>query len=160
MWIVSFAFYLALMAQNTNSNEVFGMLTQEDKLDGTNYSLWSFTVRNLLVAKGLWDYVTSDEERPGNVALDKPPQGLARGRGQAKVAAPAAPTVKQKRWSSHDAQALLVISLSIKRSMVPHIQSCKTSKAAWDVLENMFAGKNEAKLSFLKKVESYLYAGG
>ena len=102
MWIVSFAFYLALMAQNTNSNEVFGVLTQEDKLDGTNNSLWSFMVRNLLVAKGLWDYVTDDEERIGNVALNTSPQGVARDRRQAQVAASAAPIAKQKRWSSCD----------------------------------------------------------
>ena len=66
-------------------NEVLGVLTQEDKLDVTNYSLWSFMVRNLLVAKGLWDYVTGDEERLGNVVPDTPPQGIARGRGQAQV---------------------------------------------------------------------------
>ena len=94
MLIVSVAVCLALMAQNTNSNEVLGVLTQEDKLDGTNYSLWSFMVSNLLVAKGLWDYVTGDEERLGNVALNTPPQGVARGRGQAQVAAPVAPTIE------------------------------------------------------------------
>ena len=66
--MVSIALCFTLMAQNTNSNEVFGILTQEDKLDGTNYSLWSFMVRNILIAKGLWDYVTSDEVRPRNVA--------------------------------------------------------------------------------------------
>ena len=85
------------MDQNTNSNEVFGVLTQEDKLDGTNYSLWSFMICNFLVAKGLWDYVTGDEERPTNVALNTPLQGVARGRGQAQVAAPVAPIAEQKR---------------------------------------------------------------
>ena len=35
--------------------------------------------------------------------------------------------------------------------MVPHIRSCQTSKAAWDTLENMFASKNDAKVSFMKR---------
>ena len=122
------------MAQNTNSNKVFAVLTQEYQLDGTNYSLWRFMVRNLLVAKGLQDYVTSDEERPSNVTPNTPAQGVARGKGQAQAVAPTAPTTKQKRWYSHDAHALSVIFISIKRSMVSHIWSCKTSKAAWHIL--------------------------
>ena len=69
-----FCILFALMAQNANSNEVFSVLTQKDKLDGTNYSLWSFIVHNLLVARGLWDFVAGDEERLGNVALNRPPQ--------------------------------------------------------------------------------------
>ena len=70
------------MAQDANANEgnVLGFLTQEDQLDGTNYSLWSFMVRNLLIAKNLWEYVMGDEQRPLNVAPTTPSQGAPVGR--------------------------------------------------------------------------------
>jgi len=72
------------MAQSTDK-DIFGVLTAEDKLDGTNYTLWSFMVKNVLAAKSLWDYVSGDEVRPGNVAPATPTRG-------APVAGPAAPT--------------------------------------------------------------------
>ena len=46
---------------------------------------------------------------------------------------------------------MAVIALTIKRSITPHIRSCKTSKQAWDVLKTMFQSKNNAQISFLKK---------
>ena len=38
-------------------NDVFHMLAAEDKLDGTNYPLWAYMMRHVLVAKGLWTIV-------------------------------------------------------------------------------------------------------
>ena len=60
-------------------NYIFGVLTQEDKLDGSNYSLWSFMVKNVLVAKGLWDYISGDEPRPGAIAPTTPRRGEGQG---------------------------------------------------------------------------------
>jgi hypothetical protein len=39
------------------SSDVFRMLAVEDKLDGTNYPLWAYMMRHVLVAKGLWNIV-------------------------------------------------------------------------------------------------------
>ena len=89
------------MAQSTDK-DIFGVITNEDKLDGTNYSLWSFLVRNVLVAKGLWDYVSGDEVRLVTVAPGTPACGEGRG-AQVAVAGPAGPTPEQKRWDTKDA---------------------------------------------------------
>ena len=40
-----------------DNNNVFRMLATKDKLDGTNYPLWAYMMRHLLVAKGLWNIV-------------------------------------------------------------------------------------------------------
>ena len=37
--------------------DVFGMLSAKDKLDGTNYPLWSYMMRHVLVDKGFWGIV-------------------------------------------------------------------------------------------------------
>ena len=40
-----------------DNNDVFRMLAAEHKLDGTNYPLWAYMMRHVLVAKGLWNIV-------------------------------------------------------------------------------------------------------
>ena len=66
------------MAQSTDK-DIFGVITNKDKLDGTNYSLWSFLVRNVLVAKILWDYVSSDEVHPIIIGPFMPTHGEGHG---------------------------------------------------------------------------------
>ena len=40
-----------------NSNDVFRMLSVDDKLDGDNYPLWAYMVQHVLVSKGVWNIV-------------------------------------------------------------------------------------------------------
>ena len=40
------------------------MLNVESKLDGTNYCMWAYMIRHVLVAKQLWDIVIRFDERP------------------------------------------------------------------------------------------------
>ena len=47
-----------------DNNDVFRMLAAEDKLDGTNYPLWAYMMRHVLVAKGLWNIVQGIDVRP------------------------------------------------------------------------------------------------
>ena len=49
-----------------DNNDVFRMLAAEDKLDGTNYPLWAYMMRHVLVAKGLWNIVKGNDTRPGS----------------------------------------------------------------------------------------------
>ena len=44
------------------------------------------------------------------------------------------PTVDQTRWDGRDAQAHALIALSVKRTIIPHIWSCKSAKDAWNTL--------------------------
>ena len=52
-----------------DNNDVFRMLSAEDKLDGTNYPLWAYMMRHVLVAKGLWNIVQGIDVRPLMYAL-------------------------------------------------------------------------------------------
>ena len=47
-----------------DNNDVFHMLAVEDKLDGTNYPLWSYMIRHVLVAKDLSKIVAGIDVRP------------------------------------------------------------------------------------------------
>ena len=133
------------------SNDVFRMLVVEDKLDGTNYPLWAYMMRHVLVAKGLWNIVQGVEKRPVTAANDGDADGIEDADLQIPVhaAVPAAPTVEQLRWDGRDAQAHALIALSVKRAIIPHIRSCKTAKDAWDTLTTLYQARNEARVAYL-----------
>lgn len=40
-----------------NNNDIFWMLDNEDKMDGTNCPLWAYMMCHVFVAKGLWNVV-------------------------------------------------------------------------------------------------------
>lgn len=62
--LISFAvFAISCCIITMSLSEIFGTMTEGDKLDGPNYALWSFMLRNILVGKGLRDIVSGDETR-------------------------------------------------------------------------------------------------
>ena len=51
-----------------SSNDVFRMLSADDKLDGdSNYPLWAYMMQHVLVSKGVWNIVHGLDVRPGSV---------------------------------------------------------------------------------------------
>ena len=140
-----------------DNNDVFRMLSAEDKLDGTNYPLWAYMMRHVLVAKGLWNIVQGTDVRPivaGNAANTSETGDVDDGAGTSTaVAAVRAPplTAEQIRWDGRDAQAHALIALSVKRAIIPHIRSCRTAKDTWDVLATLYQARNEARVAYLRK---------
>jgi hypothetical protein len=35
-----------------------------EKLDENNFQMWKFRIMNLLMGKGYWEFITSDEKEP------------------------------------------------------------------------------------------------
>lgn len=86
-----------------------------DKLQGQhNYGSWKFSMKMYLMLEGLFGYVD------GTVNVSKPTD-----------------TVR-------DQSALAKICLSVKPNCYIHIQNAKTSKEAWDNLNNAFEGRSMA----------------
>ncbi|MCO5551694.1 hypothetical protein L7F22_005198 [Adiantum nelumboides] len=54
---------------SSNNGDLFGMLSAEDKLDGTNYSMWAYMMKHVLAAKNLWLYVCGEESQPLNASI-------------------------------------------------------------------------------------------
>ena len=46
------------------SNDVFRILSFNNKLDGTKYPLRAYMMHHVLVAKGLWNVVQGGHKRP------------------------------------------------------------------------------------------------
>ena len=133
----------------TSNNDLFGMLQAEDKLDGTNYPMWSFMMKHDLVAKQLWNLVVDVDKQPASPTTQ--PIVIDPTTSSGTVAMPSPPTQEQLRWDGKDAQAYAFIALSVKRHIVPHIRSCTTSKQAWNTLASLYAVRNEARVAYLRK---------
>ena len=52
------------------NNDLFRMLSTEDKLDGNNYPMWAYMMHHVLVAKGFWNIVQGFDVRPGSMGAD------------------------------------------------------------------------------------------
>ncbi|MCO5597815.1 hypothetical protein L7F22_051899 [Adiantum nelumboides] len=61
------------------------------------------------------------------------------------------PIVEQAHWDVKDAQAHSLIALSVKCTITLHIRSAKFAEQAWDILVGLYVGRNEAKISLLRK---------
>jgi len=55
------------------------------------------------------------------------------------------------RWDGRDVHAHSLIALSVKRTIIPHIRSCKSSKDAWNTLAQLYQVRNEARVAYLRK---------
>jgi transposase InsO family protein len=144
------------------SGDVLRMLAPEDKLDGSNYPMWAYMMRHVLVAKGLWNIVQGLEKRPANVATNvessSDVDGVEDVEGSNAFQIPISrhaqelpPIPEQVRWDAKDAQAHALIALSVKRAIIPHIRSCRTAKDAWDTLTTLYQARNEARVAYLRK---------
>ncbi|MDM1534572.1 hypothetical protein, partial [Myroides marinus] len=135
-------------------NDVFGMLSEDDKLDGTNYPLWSYMMRHVLVAKGFWNVVNGREARPTLPLVEQvgsdADTGEATGSGGSVDILGVPPTVEQTRWDGRDANAHALIALSVKHGIILHIRLCKTAKEAWDALASLNHVRNEARVAYLR----------
>ena len=77
-----------------------------DKLHGSsNYRTWKFSMRMVLQAKGLWEVVSGEEEKPVNVS-------------------------ESATWEKRARMAMALISLSLTAAEQEHIIDCTTPKAA------------------------------
>lgn len=141
-----------------NTNDLFGMLLVEDKLDGTNYPLWTYLMKHVLVAKNLWLYVYGNEQRPLSAATaafssqagSSDDDGATSGdSSHVSTAVQGRPTRDQLCWDARDAQTHALIALSCRRQVIPHIRSCKSSKEEWNVLASLYQVRNEACVAFL-----------
>ena len=100
-------------------------------------------MRNVLVAKQLWDIVIKSDERPTSCSSPNSPSSSGTSEvNNTSNSIPQQPTYAQLKWDGKDAEAHALITLSIKCHIVPHIQSCTTSKSAWYVLKTKERSKS------------------
>ena len=133
-----------------NNSDLFGMLQAEDKLDGTNYPMWSYMMKHVLGTKQLWNIVLDVDRRPVSPSTSQSTL-TDTGSSSSTVTSSTPPTQEQLRWDGKEAQSHALIALSVKRQIVPHTRPCSTSKQAWDTLASLYVVRNESTCCIFEK---------
>ena len=100
-------------------------LNESTKLDGENYVNWKFKLITVLEAYNLWTIVKGDETKP------QPPNAT-------------------QDWEKREMKARVLLRMSVKDNIIPHIRDCETSKATWDTLKGLYETTNANRILFLK----------
>ena len=100
-------------------------ITEASTLNGENYVNWKFKLIIVLEALSLWLIMKGDEQKPAD------PFSLT-------------------NWNSKESQAKVLILMSVKDNIIPHIRNSKTSKDTWDKLKGLYETSNSNRNLFLK----------
>lgn len=88
-------------------------LYESGKLDGSNFMNWKFKIQTLLEGAKAWSIVTGDEQRVN------------------------AGTQKQD-WDKRENTTKVLLKMSVKDNIIPHIRDCKTSVKIWTTIKNLY----------------------
>ena len=105
-----------------------------EKLEKNNYQPWKFRMRNYLIGKSLWGYVTGEEKEPQLPAQNVSEQELK----------------AWKAWNKKDKKVMFLILQNVSNSMVGHIHDLESAKDAWDALERLYSTNTRARKIQLK----------
>ena len=99
-------------------------LNESSKLDGENYIDWKFKIMIICEAWHVWPVVSGYKLKPiGAASTD---------------------------WEKRETKAKVLLRMSVKDSIILHIQDCKTSKETWEVLKALYEIINSNQILFLK----------
>ena len=84
-----------------------------ESLTGNNYQSWKYNIKLVLMDRGLWGFVTGDEEAPVTTDEDKKEK-----------------EVKEYRLKCDKAYS--IIALNIEKNLQIHISSTTSPKTAWE----------------------------
>ena len=108
--------------------------SQIEKLDKNNYQPWKFHMKNYLIGKNLWGYVSGAIVKPS-----LPNRGATDEQCEAFM-----------QWNEKDKMVIFVLSQNISNSMIGHIQEVETSEEVWNCLESLYTYSTKARKIQLK----------
>ncbi|KAK2426846.1 Copia polyprotein/retrotransposon [Trifolium repens] len=118
----------ALSIGETDTNTVLILNVQSTtKLNGTNFPSWLVQFNALLIGYDLFGFVDGTKPSPAEDHAD------------------------YNYWRRQDKLILHAILSSVEASIITMLGNVKNSKAAWDVLNKMFASKTRARIMHLKE---------
>ena len=98
-------------------------ITEASKLNGENYVNWKFKLITVLEALSLWPIVKGDEQKLTDL-------------------------LSLSDWNSWETQAKVLIRMSVKDNITPHIRNSKTSKDTWDKLKGLYETCDSNRILF------------
>ena len=69
---------------------------------------------------------------------------------EVKLEPPQATAAAIQDWQRRENKVKVLLQMSIKDNIIPHIRECKTSKETWDTLKNLYETKTTNQILYLK----------
>ena len=107
------------------NNSIESYLHESGKLDGSNFSNWKFKIQTLLESANAWSIVTGSELRPGSAA-------------------------QEQDWDKRETKAKVILKMSVKDNIIPHIRDCKSATDIWTMIKNLYQKQNTNRVLSLK----------
>ena len=101
-------------------------INESNKLDGENYVNWKFKLSVLMEGYNVWSIACGDEAKP------------------------VAPAASVQDWERQETKAKVLLRMSVKDNIIPHITQCKTSHETWETLKGLYETTNTNRVLFLK----------
>eukprot|EP00253_Pinus_taeda_P024209 PITA_24209 len=106
-------------------NSLESYLHESGKLDGTNFSNWKFKMQTLLESANAWSIVLGNEQRVGT-------------------------TTQEQDWDKRETKAKVILKMSVKENIIPHIQDCKSAADIWNTIKGLYETQNSNRVLALK----------
>lgn len=107
------------------NNSLESYLDESGKLDGTNFSNWKFKMKTLLESANAWSIVLGNEQRAGN-------------------------TTQEHDWDKRETKAKVILKMSVKDNIIPHIRDCKSAADIWNTIKGLYETHNRNRVLALK----------
>eukprot|EP00253_Pinus_taeda_P021339 PITA_21339 len=105
-------------------------LNENNKLNGTNYTNWKFKLQTLLEGSSAWSIVIGDEQKPTVLV--------------------GGTTTLIHDWDKRENKVKVLLKISIKDNITPHIRDCISSNEIWTTLKNLYETQNTNHIVSLK----------
>jgi transposase InsO family protein len=116
------------------------MVSDTAKLSGaSNYSVWKFRIKNVLIKEDLWDLVESITVPAGTDAAE---DGVVVQSAPSTIAA----TILERKKK----RALAIICLSVKDEVIPHVSNFTEPATCWARLKELYDNNSTARKILLK----------
>ncbi|KAL5767969.1 hypothetical protein ACOSP7_014550 [Xanthoceras sorbifolium] len=96
------------------------------KLDGRNYSYWSYVMKNFLIGKNKWNYISGAYIKPINDKLENYAQLV-------------------ENWQVDNSKIIIWINNSVEHSIDIQLAKYDTAKEVWEHLSRLYTQSNFAK---------------
>ena len=95
------------------NNNIESYLHESRKLDGTNFSNWKFKMQTFLESVNAWEIIEGNESRSGTVT-------------------------QEQDWDKRETKAKVILKMSIKDNIIPHIRDSKSAADIWTTIKNLY----------------------
>ena len=107
------------------ANIVDSYITESNKLDGINYVNEKFKMHILMEGNNIWHIINGKEAKPTS---------------------PTTPLVVVQYWEKRELKAMILLCMSVKDSIIPHIRDITISSSTWSTLKGLYEIKNSNRI--------------